>query len=65
MKTQLRMTALAASIALAAPAVEARTLSVGIDMSGSNPLLAHENFAYSAAQYVTGEILKLECNRTS
>lgn len=39
--------------------VQAKTLTIGIDLSGSNPLLAHKNFAYIASQYVTAEINKL------
>ncbi len=38
---------------------QAKTLTIGIDLSGSNPLLAHKNFAYIASQYVTAEINKL------
>lgn len=37
-----------------------KTLTIGIDVSGSNPLLMHENFAYEASQYVSTEILKLK-----
>ena len=36
------------------------TLTIGIDLSGSNPLLLHENFAYGASQYAASEILKLK-----
>lgn len=38
----------------------ARTLHLAIDVSGSNPLLAHENYAYAASQYVAGEIGRLK-----
>ncbi len=41
-------------------AVQAKTLTIGIDLSGSNPLLAHKNFAYIASQHVTTEINKLK-----
>jgi len=49
----------AATMALALDA-SAKTLTIGIDLSGSNPLLVHENFAYSASTYVSGEITKLK-----
>lgn len=38
----------------------ATSLTIGIDLSGSNPLLMHENFAYKASQYTASEILKLK-----
>lgn len=38
----------------------AKTLTIGIDLSGSNPLLSHENFAYSASRYIGREIVKLK-----
>lgn len=44
--------------ALAAP-VHAKTLTIGIDLSGSNPLLSHENFAYSASAHAREAILQL------
>lgn len=56
MKTTL-VTALTMAMALDA---SAKTLTIGIDLSGSNPLLVHENFAYSASNYVSGEIAKLK-----
>jgi len=40
-----------ASALLVSPAAQAKTLTIGIDLSGSNPLLAHENFAYQASHY--------------
>lgn len=40
--------------------LQAKTLTIGIDLSASNPLLAHKNFAYVASQYVTSEINKLK-----
>ena len=39
---------------------QAKTLTIGVDLSGSNPLLSHGNFAYMASQYVTTEINKLQ-----
>ncbi|MBX3630743.1 MAG: hypothetical protein KF908_12730 [Nitrosomonas sp.] len=39
---------------------QAKTLTIGIDLSGSNPLLSHSNFAYIASQYVAAEINKLK-----
>ena len=44
--------------------VSAKTLSIGIDLSGSNPLLSHEIFAYAAADYLSSEVLKLETGDT-
>lgn len=35
------------------------TITIGVDLSGSNPLLGHENFAQAAAQYVTQRIAGL------
>lgn len=37
-----------------------KTLTIGIDLSGSNPLLTHENFAYGASQYVGNAISALK-----
>lgn len=52
-----------ASTLIAMPMVaSSATLTIGIDLSGSNPLLMHENFAYQASQYVANEILKLKPN---
>ena len=39
---------------------QAKTLTIAIDLSGSNPLLKHENFAFAAAKYMTKEISKLK-----
>lgn len=39
---------------------QAQTLTLGIDFSASNDLITHENFAYSAAQYVSVQILPLK-----
>lgn len=44
--------------------VNAKTLTIGIDLSGSNPLLRHENFAYSASTYVAAEISRLKSGDT-
>ena len=38
----------------------AKTLTLGIDLSGSNFLLIHANFAQAASQYVSAEIGKLK-----
>ena len=38
----------------------AATLTIAIDLSGSNPLLVHPNFAHSAAVYVTEQIAPLK-----
>lgn len=47
-------------LACVAFTAQAKTLTIGIDLSGSNPLLAHKNFAYIASQYVTAEINQLK-----
>jgi hypothetical protein len=39
---------------------DAKTLTIGIDLSASNPLLSHKNFAHIASQHVTSEINKLK-----
>lgn len=39
---------------------DAKTLTIGIDLSASNPLLSHKNFAHIASQHVTSEITKLK-----
>ena len=62
MSSRLPFALVAAWVAFAASQTGAETLSIGIDKSGSNPLLTNENFAYSAAQYVSSEILKLQPN---
>jgi len=38
----------------------AKVLTIGIDLSGSNPLLSHENFSYSVARYAGDEIKHLK-----
>ena len=46
----------------------AKTLTIAIDLSGSNPLLQHKNFAFEAAKYMsekitllkTGDIVRLQ-----
>lgn len=53
MKKQLLAAALCAACVTSA---SAKTLTVGIDLSGSNPLLRHENFAFMASQYLAQEI---------
>lgn len=40
----------------------AKTLTIGIDVSGSNPLLSHENFAYEASEYAASAIRQLKPN---
>lgn len=62
MKIKLQFAAMSACIGFSTLVLGAETLSIGIDKSGSNPLLTNENFAYSAAQYVTSEILELQPN---
>ncbi len=37
-------------------ASHAKTLTIGIDLSGSNPLLTHQNFAYGAAEHTASVI---------
>lgn len=44
----------------AAFTAHAKTLTIGIDLSASNPLLGHKNFAYVASQHVASEINKLK-----
>jgi hypothetical protein len=46
-------------LSCAALSAQAKTLTIGIDLSGSNPLLSHGNFAFIASQYATDEINKL------
>ncbi len=40
--------------------VQAKTLTIAIDLSGSNPLLQHKNFAYESAKYMSEQITKLK-----
>ena len=40
-------------------AAAAKTLTIGVDLSGSNPLLIHPNFAHIAASHVGDQISKL------
>ncbi len=47
-------------LVFAASTAQAKTLTIGIDLSASNPLLSHKNFAHIASQYVTSEITKLK-----
>ncbi len=44
--------------------LQAKTLTIGVDLSGSNPLLTHENFAASAANYISQEIKSLQTGDT-
>lgn len=43
-----------------APSVLAKVLTLAIDLSGSNPLLIHPNFAHIAGQYVHDQITSLK-----
>lgn len=50
----------AVALGLALPQISsAKTLTIGIDLSGSNPLLLDQNFASSAAHYIYDEISTL------
>lgn len=63
MKTQLKLLSVAAlsMLSLTAPySAHAKTVHVAIDLSGSNPLLAHANFAHVASNYVTEQIAPLK-----
>jgi len=57
MKTSMTVTTLA--LCLCNP-IHAKTLTVGIDMSGSNPLLQSKNFADAAARYAAEQIMGLK-----
>lgn len=52
--------AISLTLALCAAPLHAKTLTIGIDLSGSNPMLAHENFAAMAGQYAGNQILQLK-----
>ena len=57
----MKMKILAVITALALVSnVEAKTQTFGIDLSGSNPLLTHKNFAHAASQYVSNQIRTLK-----
>lgn len=57
----MKHTLLTVCILTALPlSASARTLTIGLDLSGSNPLLVHENFAAAAAKYVSDQIKVLE-----
>lgn len=58
LKTMLCGAAIA--FALGAATASAKTLTIGIDLSGSNPLLAEKNFAVGAADYAAQQILELK-----
>jgi hypothetical protein len=49
----------AASIAIFGSAVEAKTLTIAVDLSGSNPLLTHEHFAAEAARRAVAAVQSL------
>lgn len=51
---------IATVLCLIAFSVQAITMTIGIDLSASNPLLSHPNFAYTASQYVATELGKLK-----
>lgn len=52
---------MSATLGLSLPQVSsAKTLTIGIDLSGSNPLLMDQNFASGAAQYIYDEINALK-----
>lgn len=51
---------IAALLAGASLCVNARTLTIGIDLSASNPLLSSETFAHEAAKHATQAILALK-----
>lgn len=59
LKHPLRTIALT-TLGLAALSASARTMTIGIDLSGSNPLLIHQNFADQAARHVENAILALK-----
>jgi hypothetical protein len=50
---------IALGLTLSVPFVQAKTLTIALDKSGSNPLLTDVNFAASAAQYAETLILRL------
>ena len=52
--------ALALSAALAASTAHAKTVTIAIDLSGSNPLLVSAEFAAGAADYAARRIAQLE-----
>lgn len=54
-------TAVLSALSLSASAT---TLNLAIDLSGSNPLIVHPNFAYVASQYVAREIAQLRSGDT-
>lgn len=57
MKKTMIMTLLAISIC---SELEAKTLTIGIDLSGSNPLLQSKNFAEAAARYTAMQVAQLK-----
>lgn len=55
MKTSILIASL-----LCTSTLHAKTLTIGIDLSGSNPLLLDKNFANSAALYAANEVQQLK-----
>ncbi len=47
-------------LCLIAMSAQAKTITIGIDLSASNPLLSHQNFAYMASGYVTDALSTLK-----
>lgn len=58
--SRILQTLLAAAFATACLGAQARTLTIGVDLSGSNPLLSHEDFAAQAAQHAARAIHTLK-----
>lgn len=56
----MKMKILAALLCGIIATAQAKTVTVAIDLSGSNPLLSHQNFAHGAAQYVHQEVEQLK-----
>ncbi len=52
--------AVAAAVMVTADDAAAKTLTIGVDGSQSNKVIAHENFAVRAAQYLRREITQLK-----
>lgn len=47
-------------LGLTSMGASAKTLTIGVDLSGSNPLLSHQNFAYMASLYAAEAINALK-----
>ncbi len=56
----MKLILIAAVLTLLSSTVSARTLTIGLDLSGSNPLVSSKEFAYGASLYVSKEIMKLK-----